>query len=129
MISSTVLIAPALVRPASDGFGRLIALVYARQGIGELAQGNLARQPSRAAVTASATMIGLAVVVAAGGLVTSLTGSMNDVMRKSLDSDYLFVPPSVALWSSDVGAGSGLAGDAHRRFDPQSGMPLAQSAG
>ena len=111
-----VLVAPALIRPVSDAFGRLIALIYARQGIGELAQGNLARQPSRAAVTASATMIGLAVVVAAGGLITSLAGGMSDVMRKSLYSDYLFVPPSVALWSSNVGAGHSLA-DRLRRLD------------
>ena len=100
-----VMVAPLLVLPIARVFGRLIELIYARQGIGELAQGNLTRQPSRVAVTASATMLGLAVMVAAGGLVTSLTGTLYEVMHRSLGSDYLFVPPSIALWNSDVGAG------------------------
>jgi putative ABC transport system permease protein len=30
---------------------------------------------------------------------------MDNVLRKSLGSDYLFVPPSVAVWNSDVGSG------------------------
>jgi putative ABC transport system permease protein len=100
-----VMVAPLLVLPIARVFGGLIELMYARQGIGGLAQGNLTRQPSRVAVTASATMLGLAVMVAAGGLVTSLTGTLYEVMHRSLGSDFLFVPPSVALWNSDVGAG------------------------
>ncbi len=104
-----VMIAPGLVRPITSIFGKLLVLVYARQGTGELAQGNLTRQPSRVAVTASATMLGLAVIVAAGGLVASLGGTLSEVMQKSLGSDYLFVPPSIALWASNVGADARLA--------------------
>jgi putative ABC transport system permease protein len=99
-----VLIAPALVRPLALVFGKVFAWMFARQGIGELAQGNLTRQPGRVALTASATMLGLAVVVAAGGLVSSMSISMAEIIKSSLGSDFLFVPPSVALWSSDVGA-------------------------
>ncbi|PKO12570.1 MAG: hypothetical protein CVU39_23625 [Chloroflexi bacterium HGW-Chloroflexi-10] len=98
-----VLVAPALVRPLALIFGKVIARVYARQGIGELAQGNLVRQPGRVAITASATMLGLAVVVAAGGSVSSLSITMTDLIKSSLGSDFLFVPPSVSLWSSDIG--------------------------
>ena len=108
-----VLVTPGLVRPIVTLFGRLIALLYARSGIGELAQGNLTRQPSRVAVTVSATMLGLAVVVAAGGLVASLSGTMSDVMQKSLGSDYLLVPPSVALWASNIGADARLSERLH----------------
>jgi putative ABC transport system permease protein len=104
-----VLVVPGLVRPITSIFGKLVAFVYARAGTGELAQGNLTRQPSRVAVTASATMLGLAVIVAAGGLVVSAGGTLSDVMRKSLGSDYLFVPPSVALWGSNIGADARLA--------------------
>jgi putative ABC transport system permease protein len=104
-----VLIAPALVQPIAALFGKLIALIYARQGTGELAQGNLTRQPARVAVTASATMLGLAIVVAVSGMVTSLAVTLADVMKKSLGSDYLFIPPSVALWGSNLGAGEGFA--------------------
>lgn len=108
-LAGLVLLAPALVHPVALFFGKLIALLYARQGTGELARSNITRHPSRVAVTASATMLGLAVVVAAGGLVASLTGTLGDMLQKSLGSDYVFVPPSVALWGSDIGADASLA--------------------
>ncbi|HUN22018.1 MAG TPA: ABC transporter permease [Anaerolineales bacterium] len=104
-----VLVAPALVQPLAVWFGRLLGWLYARQGTGTLAQSNLTRQPTRVAVTASATMLGLAVLVAAGGLVSSLTSTMFDVIRKSLGSDYLFVPPSIGVWGSNLGSGAEFA--------------------
>ena len=42
-----VLVAPALVRPIAVVFGAVVALIFARQGTGLLAQGNLTRQPTR----------------------------------------------------------------------------------
>src|SRR5262249_51870499 len=66
-----ILVAPALIKPIANLFGNLFAVLFARAGIGQLAEGNLSRQPSRAAVTASTTMIGLAILVMASGLVTS----------------------------------------------------------
>jgi putative ABC transport system permease protein len=100
-----ILVAPALLRPIAFVFGRLTAWLYARQGTGDLAQGNLTRQPARVTITASATMIGLAIVVALGGMTTSLNSMMGSLLHKSLGSDYLFVPPSIAVWNSDMGAG------------------------
>jgi putative ABC transport system permease protein len=84
-------------------------MLFARQGTGELAQGNITRQPSRSAITASATMIGLAIVVGAGGLMYSVTGSVMSMFTKSMNSDYLLVPPSVALWKGDLGASQSLS--------------------
>jgi putative ABC transport system permease protein len=104
-----VLVAPILIRPITFVFGKFIGWIYARRGIGELAQGNLVRQPSRTAVTVSATMLGLAVIVAAGGMVASLSVVMYDMIRKSLGSDYLFIPPSVSVWNTNVGAGPDFA--------------------
>jgi putative ABC transport system permease protein len=104
-----VLVAPALVSPIAKVFGGLLTWVYARQGIGELAESNLTRQPSRAAITASSTMLALAIIVAAGGLVSSLTITMSDLLSKNLGSDYLFIPPSISVWSTDLGAGQGFA--------------------
>jgi len=104
-----VLIAPAMVRPFAGLFGNMTAWMTVKQGIGGLAQSNLTRQPARVAVTASASMLGLAVVVAAGGLVSSMTGTLFDWVRFSFGSDYLFVPPSIALWGSNVGAGPAFA--------------------
>ncbi|MBN1439801.1 MAG: FtsX-like permease family protein [Anaerolineales bacterium] len=100
-----VLVAPLLVRPFTWVLARVLGWIFARSGIGELAQGNLIRQPARTAVTASATMLGLAVIVAAGGMIASISVVMYDVMRKSLGSDYLFIPPSVSVWNTNLGAG------------------------
>jgi putative ABC transport system permease protein len=99
-----ILIAPALVRPFALLFGRLMTVVFARQGIGGLAQNNLTRQPTRVAVTASASMLGLAVIVAAGGVVSSMTGMLGGMVKNSLGSDYLLVPPSIGVWGTNVGA-------------------------
>ena len=104
-----ILVAPILVRPIASVFSVLIGLIFAREGTGTIAQSNLARQPSRAAITASATMIGLAIIVGMGGLVFSITGGFLDVLQRSLGSDYLVMPPSVGLWKSNVGARSDLA--------------------
>jgi putative ABC transport system permease protein len=103
-----VLVAPALVRPIAAMFGAMLALIFARQGTGELAQGNLTRQPSRAAITASATMIGLAIIVGAGGMMFSLVGTVMDMFNRTLGSDYLLIPPSIAVWKGDVGASASL---------------------
>lgn len=104
-----VLIAPALIKPIARGFGAVVAATFAKDGAGSIAEGNLARQPGRAAVTASTTMIALAIIVTAGGLVTSVAGTFIEVARKSLGSDYLFMPPSIGVWGSNVGAQSDLA--------------------
>jgi putative ABC transport system permease protein len=104
-----LLVAPVLVRPIAVVFGALIALALARQGTGALAQGNLTRQPGRAAITASATMIGLAIIVGVGGLIWSITGGFIGILERSLGSDYLIMPPSVGVWGSNAGAKPDLA--------------------
>jgi len=111
LLTGLILLAPALVRPIAVGFGALAALAFARQGTATLAEGNVTRQPSRAAVTASATMIGLAIIVALGGMTTSISGWGLNLVKKSLGSDYLFIPPAVGVWANNVGAASqgGLA--------------------
>lgn len=106
-----VLVAPGLIRPFASLFGRVVALATVRQGIGGLAQSNLTRQPSRVAVTASTSLLSLAVIVAAGGIVTSMQGTILDMVQNSLGSDYVFVPPSVGVWGSNVGAAPQLAED------------------
>jgi putative ABC transport system permease protein len=108
-LAGLVLVAPALVRPFASLFGRLVELVTIRTGIGNLAQSNLTRQPSRVAVTASASMLGLAVIVAAGALISSMFGMIFGMVKDSLGSDYLFIPPSVGLWGDDIGASPAFA--------------------
>jgi putative ABC transport system permease protein len=104
-----VLVAPVLVRPLALVFGRVAALIFARQGTGTLAEGNLSRQPSRAAVTASTTMIALAIIVALGAMTTSMSTGFLGILKKGLGSDYIFVPQSVGVWQNNVGAQASLA--------------------
>jgi len=104
-----VLVGPVLVRPIAGAFAGLFARLGPRQGVVRLAEGNITRQPTRAAVTASATMLGLAVLIMATSLISSISGGFLDALERSLGSDYLFIPPAIAVWGSNVGAGPQLA--------------------
>lgn len=99
---------PALVTPLANLLGALIALIYARGGAAQLAEGNLTRQPSRAATTASTTLIALAIVVMAAALISSIQLGFTQILRKSLAADFLVLPPSVATWGLNVGANESL---------------------
>lgn len=101
-----VVLGPVLVQPISKVFGGLLALVFAREG--QIAQGNLARQPGRAAITASAMMIGLAILVALAGLTSTTTAGFFGYLDKSLGADYLLMPQSLVLGGGNVGAGPQL---------------------
>jgi len=101
-----VLVAPALVSPLARLFGRLLALIFAREG--RLAEGNLARQPNRAAVTASALMVGLAMILALAGMVSSLFDGFMNYLDHSLHTDFLLMPASLVLGGGNVGAGPEL---------------------
>jgi len=109
LLLGLVFVGPALVKPIARVLSGLVALAIAREGTGELARGNITRQTTRSAITASATMIGLAIVVGAGGLMWSLNGSLMGVFQKTMGSDYMLVPPSVSIWEGDVGATTILA--------------------
>lgn len=98
----TILLVPVSVKPIANTFGALISRVYAGQG--NLAQGNLNRQPGRAAVTASAMMIGIAVTIAMLGMITSVMDGFTKYLDKSLGADYLFMPASLVLGGGNLGA-------------------------
>ena len=55
-------------------------------------------------------MIGLAIVVGVGGMLFSLVGTAEAMFNRSMGSDYLLLPPSVAVWKGDVGASQTLKG-------------------
>jgi putative ABC transport system permease protein len=104
-----LLVAPALVNPIANLFSALATIIFARSGTAQLAQGNLARQPTRAAITASTTLIGMAILVMAAAVISSVEIGFGRVMRRSLGSDYILVPPSISVWGTNVGAGPELA--------------------
>ena len=111
-----ILAAPALVNPVARLFGGLLAAVFARGGTAQLAEGNLSRQPTRAAITAGTTLIGMAILIMAASMVSSVYLGFGEVMRKSLGSDYLLIPPSIGIWGTNVGA-TGVLADELRAID------------
>ncbi|HLF24792.1 MAG TPA: FtsX-like permease family protein [Anaerolineae bacterium] len=106
-----VLVGPALVRPIAAMFGRLLAIAFAREG--QIAQGNLIRQPGRAAITASAMMIGMALIIAFAGLLSSFEDGFMRFLDKSMGADFLLIPQSIVLAGGNVGAGADLAQAIH----------------
>ncbi len=98
------LTAAALVSPIAKMFSALVAATFARGGTAQLAEGNLSRQPARAATTASTTLIALAIVVMAASLISSLFLGFRQILEKSLSSDFLILPPSVITWGNNLGA-------------------------
>lgn len=107
MLAGLVLVAPALVKPVSETFGGVITLVFAREG--RIAGSNLTRQPNRAAITASAVMISLAIIVALLGVISSIFGAFTAYLDRSLGSDLLVLPQSIVLSQGNVAAGPKLA--------------------
>jgi putative ABC transport system permease protein len=107
-IVGLILIAPALIRPIAAIFGPVLSVIFAREG--QIAQGNLTRQPGRAAVTASTMMISLAIIVALLGVLESLSnGLLGGLVDKSLNADFMLMPPSIFLQNGNIGAAPELA--------------------
>jgi putative ABC transport system permease protein len=83
MMFGLALLAPVLVRPLSSLIGRPLQRI---QGLtGRLARENAVRQPQRTAITASALMIGLALVV----FVTIFAAGLRATVDKGIDDQVL----------------------------------------
>lgn len=106
-LAGLVLILPVLIRPIASVFGALVALAFAREG--QIAQGNMTRQPGRAAITATVMMIGLALLVALTGMVTSVEEGFMRFLDTSLGVDFVLMPQSIVLSAGNVGASPDLA--------------------
>lgn len=99
--------APGLVIPAARLFSPLLTLGFAREG--DLARGNLIRQPGRAAITGGTLMIGLAVLVLMAALVISFGDLIRTLGDVNFSSDVILLPQSIAVYDTVVGADSALA--------------------
>ena len=88
MMLGVALLAPVLVRPLA----RFIGAPLQRMGMpGRLARENAERQPQRTAITASALMIGLALVVFTAIFAAGLSGSVDKVVDEQFSRTTLFV--------------------------------------
>lgn len=108
-VTGLLLISPSLVDPIARLFGAVMTRIFVRDGTAALAQSNLARQPSRAAITASTTMIALAILVMAASMISSIQLTFATMISETFRSDYLILPPSVTTWSMNTGAAPSLA--------------------
>jgi putative ABC transport system permease protein len=106
-IIGLILCSPVLVKPLGHAFSGLLNLFFKREG--RLAEGNLTRNPGRAAITASAVMIGLMIAMAMSGMITSIMEGFFSYMDKSLGADYLFMPSTLLLSGGNVAASPELA--------------------
>jgi putative ABC transport system permease protein len=102
-----MLVSGALVFPIAGLLSRALTARWPSEGL--LAQRNLTRQPGRAAVTASAMLVSLAIMVALGGLAGTFTRGLMGYLEQSMRADYLLLPEALVLGQSNVGAGPELA--------------------
>jgi putative ABC transport system permease protein len=84
------LIVPVLVRPLAGLFSPVLGLLFGVEG--RMAAANATRNRGRTALTASALMVGISLVVAFSALGGSLLGSIRDYLDGSLGSDYVVQP-------------------------------------
>lgn len=105
------MLSPFVGRPAVGAIGVLLPRVYGSTGV--LARENARRNPRRTAATASALMIGLALVSAGGVLAASIVKSANDIIDRSVGADFIIatknflpIPGSVA---DEIGKVDGVA--------------------
>ena len=86
------LVIPALVRPLAALFSPILRLLFGVEGT--MAASNATRNRGRTALTASALMVGISLVVAFAALGGSVLGSIRSYLDGSLGSDYVVQPTS-----------------------------------
>ena len=94
------MLSPFLSRPVVGGVGSLLPRVWGP--IGRLARENARRNPRRTAATASALMIGLALVSAGGVLASSIVKSANGIIDRSVGADFIVTADNFMPIPSDV---------------------------
>jgi putative ABC transport system permease protein len=102
-LAGLVVLLPSALHPIARVIEPAMRWMFAREG--QIAEGNMQRNPGRAAVTVSALMIGLAIIIGIASVLSSVIGVINTYGNRSLSSDVLLLPQNLALWGSDVGVG------------------------
>lgn len=105
------MLGPMLINPITGFFSRALVLVFGQEG--GIAARNIARQPRRASITASSLMVGLAVLIGLGGMLSSIYGGALGFLDASLRSDYIMMS-SLMVTNESIGAGPDLAANVSR---------------
>ncbi|MGH8870168.1 MAG: ABC transporter permease [Actinomycetes bacterium] len=118
LLVGTIVLSPGLSRPVLRVLGGWLPRAYGT--VGRLARENARRNPRRTAATASALMIGLALVTSMSVLGASTTASIDKLMDRVLGADFVVsnevagpFSPAVADEARDV---SGVAAVTAQRF-------------
>jgi putative ABC transport system permease protein len=93
-----VILAPSLVRPVIGFLGA----PFSFQPVGKLARENNQRNPRRTAATASALMIGLALITALATLGASLQVSVSETIDEVIGADLVLSPAGFGTFSPEV---------------------------
>ena len=99
MIGAIVL-APLLGKPIVRVLGAPFRAAFG--SVGRLSTDNAERNPRRTAATASALMIGLALVTGFGVLASSISASIDDVVERQLGADFIASNSQQQPFSSQV---------------------------
>lgn len=100
------LLGPMLISPITSTFSRVLNLFFGQEG--NIAAGNISRQPRRASITASSLMVALAILIGLGGMLASVYGGALRFLDASLRSDYIMMS-SLVVTNDTLGAGPDLA--------------------
>ncbi|KDN84996.1 ABC transporter permease [Kitasatospora cheerisanensis] len=110
-LTGSVVLGPLLVSVLVRLFGGLLPALFGPAG--RLAQRNVVRNPRRTGSTAAALMIGLAVVIGASVVTSSMVGSMSDQIDRSVGADYVVEGPGGPLTPAMVDAARRTPGIDH----------------
>jgi putative ABC transport system permease protein len=101
-LGGLVLMAPVLIKPLASVLSLLVRPFA--PATADLSSSNVTRQPGRAAATAAAILVSLALVVAILGVVTSIYSGFTEYINKSLGSDFVLIPNGLIIGGPHVGA-------------------------
>lgn len=99
-IITAAVISPVIGRPVLVGCRALFSRLFGTPG--RLAGENALRDPRRTGATASALMIGLALVSTIGVLAASLNKSVEDIVDESFASDFLVQSPTFQAFPTSI---------------------------
>lgn len=103
ILAGLVVMTHLLLSPIARTLEPITRRLFAGEGM--LAEGNLQHNPGRAAITVSALLIALLVIVALASMFSSIQDTFISSLNRSSGADVLLLPPNLALWSSNVGVG------------------------
>lgn len=87
LLLGTITFSPVLASPVARGLGAPLPRLFGT--VGRLAVDNASRQPRRSAATASALMIGLALVSALTIFASSITASINAAIDRVIGAEFI----------------------------------------